>query len=44
MIDPATIGLAGAVMVLMDAAILTGQVGAFSYWLLERFPVLGQIG
>jgi cytochrome c-type biogenesis protein len=34
----------GAIMVLMGVAMMTGQLTAFSYWLLERFPVLGQIG
>lgn len=34
----------GAVMVLMGIAMLTGQLSAFSYWLLEVFPALGRIG
>ena len=36
--------LAGAVMVLMGIAMMTGKLTAFSYWLLERFPALGRIG
>ena len=36
--------LAGAVMVLMGIAMMTGRLTAFSYWLLERFPALGRIG
>ena len=35
---------AGAVMVLMGIAMMTGRLTAFSYWLLERFPALGRIG
>ncbi|HKQ28709.1 MAG TPA: cytochrome c biogenesis protein CcdA [Burkholderiales bacterium] len=36
--------LAGLVMILMGIAMMTGKLTAFSYWLLERFPVLGRIG
>lgn len=36
--------LAGAVMVLMGVAMMTGQLSTFSYWLLDAFPVLGNIG
>ncbi|MGH6663079.1 MAG: cytochrome c biogenesis CcdA family protein [Rhodospirillales bacterium] len=36
--------LAGAVMVLMGVAMMTGRLTEFSYWLLEAFPVLGTIG
>ena len=36
--------LAGAVMVLMGIAIMTGQLTRFAYWLLVTFPVLGRIG
>jgi len=36
--------VAGAVMVLMGIAMMTGKLTAFSYWLLERFPALGRIG
>ena len=36
--------IAGGVMILIGAAMLTGQLGAFSYWLLDAFPVLGRIG
>jgi len=35
---------AGAVVVLMGITVLTGQLSAFSYWLLETFPRLGKIG
>jgi cytochrome c-type biogenesis protein len=35
---------AGGVMVLMGAAIITGQLSTFSYWLLETFPVFQRIG
>ena len=36
--------IAGGVMIIMGAVMLTGQLGAFSYWLLDAFPVLGRIG
>jgi len=36
--------VAGAIMVLFGVAMITGQVTAFSYWLLEKFPLLGRIG
>lgn len=36
--------IAGAVMVLMGLAMMTSQLTAFSYWLLETVPVLGRIG
>ncbi len=35
---------AGGVMVLMGAAMITGQLSTFSYWLLEAFPVFQRIG
>jgi cytochrome c-type biogenesis protein len=35
---------AGAVMVLMGLAMITGELSAFSYWLLETFPSLATIG
>jgi cytochrome c-type biogenesis protein len=35
---------AGAIMVVMGVAMITGKLTAFSYWLLEQFPVLGRIG
>jgi cytochrome c-type biogenesis protein len=35
---------AGVIMVLMGAAMITGQLTRFSYWLLETFPLLGRIG
>ncbi|MFY9315397.1 MAG: cytochrome c biogenesis protein CcdA [Burkholderiales bacterium] len=40
---PLTIA-AGAIMVAMGIAMMTGTLTAFSYWLLERFPALGRIG
>jgi cytochrome c-type biogenesis protein len=36
--------LAGGVMILMGVAMITGDLSAFAYWLLETFPVLGEIG
>ena len=36
--------VAGAIMVLFGVAMITGRVTTFSYWLLEKFPVLGRIG
>jgi cytochrome c-type biogenesis protein len=36
--------VAGSVMILMGGAMLTGQLSALSYWLLETFPVLARIG
>ena len=35
---------AGGVMVLMGAAMITGQLSTFSFWLLETFPVLSTVG
>jgi cytochrome c-type biogenesis protein len=35
---------AGAVMILMGVAMITGRLSEFAYWLLETFPVLGNIG
>ncbi|RUW60706.1 cytochrome c biogenesis protein CcdA [Mesorhizobium sp. M7A.F.Ca.US.008.03.1.1] len=35
---------AGGVMMAMGVAMITGQMSAFSYWLLDRFPILTQIG
>ena len=35
---------AGAIMILMGVAMMTGRLSALSYWLLDAFPVLGQIG
>jgi cytochrome c-type biogenesis protein len=35
---------AGSVMVAMGAAMITGQLSAFSSWLLGTFPVLARIG
>jgi cytochrome c-type biogenesis protein len=36
--------LTGGIMVLMGAAMMTGQLQRFSYWLLEAFPILQRIG
>ena len=36
--------LAGAIMVLMGIAMITGQLSRFSFWLLETFPCLSTIG
>lgn len=36
--------LAGAVMILMGVAMITGYLSAFAFWLLENFPVLSRIG
>jgi len=36
--------LAGAIMVLMGIAMITGHLSAFSFWLLETFPALSKIG
>jgi len=35
---------AGSVMIVMGVAMITGQLSAFSYWLLETFPSLASIG
>ena len=40
---PLQIG-AGVIMVLMGAAMITGQLSALSYWLLRTFPGLANIG
>jgi cytochrome c-type biogenesis protein len=36
--------LSGGVMVAMGAAMVTGELTSFSYWLLATFPILGRIG
>lgn len=36
--------IAGTVMVVMGGAMMTGQLSAFSYWLLDTFPLLATIG
>lgn len=36
--------LAGGLLVLMGVAMITGQLSAFAYWLLDVFPVLATIG
>ena len=35
---------AGVILVLMGAAMMTGQLSAFAFWLLRTFPALGRIG
>lgn len=35
---------AGVIMILMGLTMITGRLGAFSYWLLDMFPSLGRIG
>ena len=37
-------GASGAIMVLTGAAMLTGQLQAFSLWLLDAFPAFAKIG
>lgn len=37
-------GVAGGIMIVTGVAMITGQLTAFSYWLLEAFPALGKIG
>lgn len=34
----------GLIMIIMGVAMITGHLSAFSYWLLDTFPVLGKIG
>ena len=36
--------VAGAVMVLMGIAMMTGHLTSFAFWLLKTFPALGRIG
>lgn len=35
---------AGALMILMGLAMVTGQLSRFGFWLLDTFPALGRIG
>lgn len=35
---------AGAIMIVMGVAMMTGYLSAFAFWLLETFPVLSAIG
>jgi cytochrome c-type biogenesis protein len=35
---------AGPIVILMGIAMITGQLSAFSFWLLETIPALGSIG
>lgn len=36
--------IAGLLMVAMGTAMITGQLSALSYWLLDAFPILGTVG
>jgi len=36
--------VAGATMILIGAAMITGYLSTFSFWLLDAFPLLGSIG
>lgn len=36
--------IAGSIMIVMGGAMITGQISAFSYWLLDTFPLLATIG
>jgi cytochrome c-type biogenesis protein len=36
--------VAGLILVVMGIAMISGKLTAFSYWLLQTFPVLGRIG
>jgi cytochrome c-type biogenesis protein len=36
--------IAGGVMIVMGAAMITGHLSSFSFWLLETFPALSAIG
>jgi cytochrome c-type biogenesis protein len=36
--------IAAGIMILMGIAMITGQLSAFAFWLLQTFPILGQIG
>ncbi len=36
--------VAGAIMILMGIAMITGYLTAFAFWLLEAFPILSEIG
>jgi cytochrome c-type biogenesis protein len=36
--------VAGLVMVIMGAAMITGHLSTFAFWLLDTFPALSTIG
>ena len=36
--------IAGGIMIAMGAAMVTGQMSRFAFWLLETFPAFGSIG
>ena len=35
---------AGGIMIVMGAAMITGRLSDFSFWLLDQFPILSKIG
>ncbi len=35
---------AGAIMIVMGAAVITGAMSVFSFWLIENIPMLARIG
>lgn len=35
---------AGAIMIVMGVAMITGHMASFSFWLLDQFPILPRIG
>jgi cytochrome c-type biogenesis protein len=37
-------GGAGAIMIVMGVAMITGAMSTFSFWLLDNFPILARIG
>jgi len=37
-------GVAGGIMILAGVAMITGQLSTFSFWLLQTFPALSNIG
>lgn len=36
--------VSGVIMIIMGITMISGHLSAFSYWLLDTFPILGQIG
>lgn len=36
--------IAGAIMIIMGIAMITGRLSTFAYWLLDTFPALARIG
>ena len=41
---PVMYRIAGALLIVMGVAMITGYLGAFGFWLLKVFPALGTIG